>query len=1540
MYYPNESIDVFQEDYEAQDVYGDANLYGGFAESDLYSDGHPGLFWQTKSSQEYTCSIAPHPGASSPSPRFSNQAFRQRTMMEPPAAGHVNYTPNYVGVNHALPPSSSWQPQPHNPRHRTSGVVQRPSPRTQPPSSSRPQSSRSAGNPGGIQLVPVSSLPDMYRSVFKFGVFNAIQSQCFDTKEIRTTLFFPDKVVNTSQNMVISAPTGSGKTVIFELAIVRELLSGGTNHAKCVYMSPTKALCSERFNDWTKKFGPLGVKCCELTGDTVDTSRKAWKDAKDATIILENSPKNGTLSPETGENIKIFSQRCNFFLLTSTLEVCISRMKTRGTAVRFILLSATAPNIEDIASWVGFHSNGNSDRSQGRRAVVFKNQNAFQFSKTLDFKLFDLLQRHACGKPVLIFCPTRKGVFGTAEQLAKQYKKCVEEKRKLPWTLPGRVEGRFQDSQLNALLASGIGVHHAGLSIDDRKLAEELYLTGQIRTLVATSTLAVGVNLRKIGFSLKDAIKRSAYNPSLAAHTVVIKGTQMWAGTLWTEYCDLDIMQMLGRALLSHRVQQGRPQFDKEQHYRALTSGTTTIESCLHLNLTEHLNSEVGLGTITSLETAKSWLHNSFLFQRLKRNPSHYALGKDQNQTWEQRLDDLVSESVQSLCDADLVTTTRSRTGQISALAATELGEIMSRMRLILQLPDKVVMRDLVYNALKNHNDIRMTVKKIEKPTDKIMVLIQAVLGGISLNAKEYKTAESQPALEALGVLKHAVRIARGSRSAIVDTAIVKRSASQVKFGLELLGPRLVSWLCPESFSQGLGRPSYSPTTDPPDWREVAQGVIDMFTSGGGPHSRGFKVLASAGIGTIGALRVQEPHRLELLLNRKPPFGRDILEEVSALPTYRVIIKEESLTHSEGAEPVVASLAIEVGLDAPLTTPKGKKVQNAGFACILTVTSDMEFIDFRRVAVRALQQPRSFTIVARLEKPSQAIDVIVSSEQSAGLTVVKQYKPTISPKSYPTMKTRPKTELEAELEGLRGMDPSVWTVTDEEIMDLTTGVATPARTNKAADISVRLLRISSCREGVVKAPKSSRAATQAKSANLPQQHIAAPSSGRKTSVAPTSSKKPKARADIAEKTMKDLDQLQGSSNVGLKMPNSGRISLSSRSNEKKGTATQPPWINETGLSPKYSTLDSPRRMVHGDEDDDDELPDLAAMAPSVTKREKPAPSSASTDYSDELFNELLANADLESLSRPPERTKTKIPNQRKRSPSTEDEVVLVADSQSQPPPTKKARLTTGTMSAASSSRTLFSERNGRTVPLSLLSSNRTSATLAASRNPEVQTKRPLFLPSSPSPNTSQNISAFMLTDTNEGDPLPDAAEHLAGSTRLGEFGFDEELFEMEDDPLAGDSDDGMVGNSDGGSKVGSHLNSNALGTSREPRQGASTARPFAQEPDLLSLSLGGWGREPLRPTSFSSKTQTSSASSMNSSALQYKGQLHPKSIASTISTRDVGKGPEIATSDHASVREDGAKRKEIASGVERTGYDMMDDFFDWMCNSGEVEIVD
>lgn len=63
-----------------------------------------------------------------------------------------------------------------------------------------------------------------------------------------------------------------------------------------------------------------------------------------------------------------------------------------------------------------------------------------------------------------------------------------------------------------------------------------------------------------------------------------------------------------------------------------------------------------------------------------------------------------------------------------------------------------------------------------------IQHLSQAVLGGISLNAPEYKKGDCQPQLEVFTIFRHVTRIA----SALVEVAVVKKSGSQVKHGLEL----------------------------------------------------------------------------------------------------------------------------------------------------------------------------------------------------------------------------------------------------------------------------------------------------------------------------------------------------------------------------------------------------------------------------------------------------------------------------------------------------------------------------------------------------------------------------------------------------------------------------------------------------------------------------------------------------------------------------------------------------------------------------------
>ena len=89
---------------------------------------------------------------------------------------------------------------------------------------------------------------------------------------------------------------------------------------------------------------------------------------------------------------------------------------------------------------------------------------------------------------------------------------------------------------LKDLVPLGIGIHHAGLSKDDRTLVEDLFAAGHIKVLISTATLAWGVNL--------------------PAHTVIIKGTQSYNPELgkWVELSPQDILQMMGRA--------GRPQYD------------------------------------------------------------------------------------------------------------------------------------------------------------------------------------------------------------------------------------------------------------------------------------------------------------------------------------------------------------------------------------------------------------------------------------------------------------------------------------------------------------------------------------------------------------------------------------------------------------------------------------------------------------------------------------------------------------------------------------------------------------------------------------------------------------------------------------------------------------------------------------------------------------------------------------------------------------------------------------------------------------------
>jgi ATP-dependent DNA helicase HFM1/MER3 len=191
---------------------------------------------------------------------------------------------------------------------------------------------------------------------------------------------------------------------------------------------------------------------------------------------------------------------------------------------------------------------------------------------------------------------------------------------------------------------------------------------------------------------------------NLPCHLVIIKGTAGWQDGHTQEYSDLEVMQMLGRA--------GRPQFDdtataviltrKEsvKHYEKLVSGSESLESCLHLNLIEHINAEIGLGNVSNIETAVNWLASTFLFVRLRRNPTHYKLKEGANQDDENELlRQICEKDIKLLQECDLVTS--------DGLKATAFGDAMARyyvrfetMRIFLGLKPRSDIGKIVSSSL------------------------------------------------------------------------------------------------------------------------------------------------------------------------------------------------------------------------------------------------------------------------------------------------------------------------------------------------------------------------------------------------------------------------------------------------------------------------------------------------------------------------------------------------------------------------------------------------------------------------------------------------------------------------------------------------------------------------------------------------------------------------------------------------------------------------------------------------------------------------
>ncbi|QSZ37064.1 hypothetical protein DSL72_009156 [Monilinia vaccinii-corymbosi] len=815
----------------------------------------------------------------------------------------------------------------------------------------------------GIQLVSPHELPDRFRQVFPYELFNAVQSKCFAP------------IYKTNDNIVVSAPTGSGKTALLELAICKLVESYGSGQFKIVYQAPIKSLCSERMRDWTKKLSHLNLTVAELTGDT---SNAEMSRVGNASIIITTPEKWDSITRKWTDYQKLL-QLVKLFLIDevhilkdvrgATLEAVVSRMHSIGASVRFVALSATVPNSNDIAAWLGKDSNSRQlpahleTFGEGFRPVKLQKHvhgyesrlNDFAFEKILDGKISSLIQKYSCKKPIMVFCFTRKSCEGTAAILAEHWTRQRVVDR--AWPAP-TIRTTVGSKDLQELVGCGVAYHHAGLDLQDRCAIETAYLKGDISVICCTSTLAVGVNL--------------------PCHLVVLKGTVGFQDGGLVEYSDLEVMQMLGRA--------GRPQFDdsaiaiimtrmeKTQRYQKMISGQDILESTLHLNLIEHLNSEIELRTIKTAYGAKLWLGGTFLSVRMRQNPNYYKFsGIVPSRDADEQLELVCERDIKLLQDYNLVT-------KEETFSCTEYGAAMSRymvqfetMKLLLSIP-RHSKTELILNTIcqaAEFKDLRMKPNErsslrefnksplmkfpikenISTTGHKIFLMIQVQLGGIEpLASNDFRIISRQFAMETNIILERFQRLIR----CVVDCKAMDNDSISTRFALDL--SRSVSSGYWENSSLQL--------------RQVPQI---------GPAS--LRKLAGNHVNTVEKLASLDTSGIERVMGKNPPFGKRMKDNLMNFPRLTLTAQIVGRAFSRAGEQPKVKVNATLGY-ANATIPSW--LGSIPSLTFMVELSNGTLVHFWRGNIRRLLNDNKQQLTVELSSPDDEIKCWMACDQIVG----------------------------------------------------------------------------------------------------------------------------------------------------------------------------------------------------------------------------------------------------------------------------------------------------------------------------------------------------------------------------------------------------------------------------------------------------------------------------------------------------------------------------------------------------------------------------
>jgi late competence protein required for DNA uptake (superfamily II DNA/RNA helicase) len=303
-------------------------------------------------------------------------------------------------------------------------------------------------------------------------------------KPFETALTLPDlwqqKAVNllrAEYDVIVDAPTGAGKTFIFEHLVERAF------PGKAVFTVPTRALANDKLQEWRAKGWRVGIETGDLSDQTdapiivatLETQKRALMTGRGPRLlVIDEYQMVG--DPARGVNYE--------------LALAMAAPQTQ-----LLLLSGSVANPQDVEAWL---------RRCGRTVATVQHH---ERPVPLDEIHLDGLPELAASNeihgrwpryvaraldaglgPILIFAPRRKA----AENLARTLAAALPEPNALALSQQQKaVAGR----ELTRTLKQRIAFHHSGMSYAQRAaLVEPLAKNNQLKIIVATTGLAAGIN--------------------------------------------------------------------------------------------------------------------------------------------------------------------------------------------------------------------------------------------------------------------------------------------------------------------------------------------------------------------------------------------------------------------------------------------------------------------------------------------------------------------------------------------------------------------------------------------------------------------------------------------------------------------------------------------------------------------------------------------------------------------------------------------------------------------------------------------------------------------------------------------------------------------------------------------------------------------------------------------------------------------------------------------------------------------------------------